>query len=82
MEKIKDFLYNADVWINVHIFKGNEGETISSRVGRKIERYDSCLWCRIFCRLVLFPLSLVLMLFGNQKTFKHCREFIQKEYKQ
>jgi hypothetical protein len=67
-----------DIWINVHIFKGNKGETISSRLGRYIENKSKPVrgWmARIFCRTVLLPLCLIL-----DNSWKHCRENIQKKY--
>ena len=71
-----NFLIKLDVWINVHVFRGNEGETISSRLGRKIEDKD-CMWCRIFCRTILVPLAIVL----RNKDLKHCRDSIQDKHK-
>lgn len=78
-------LVEWDIWINVHVFKGNEGETISSRLGRYIEDKSKPVrgWmARIFCRIFLLPLSAVLVRLGLQKhPFKHCRESIQDEFK-
>ncbi len=72
---IKEFLIKIDIWINVHIFRGNEGETISSRLGRQIERRD-CFWCRLFCRTILLPLALI-----SGQGWKHCRKVIQNKYR-
>ena len=68
------FLIRLDIWINVYIFRGNEGETMSSRMGRKMQRKD-CKWCHFMCRVVLKPLAL---LFGQKA---HCVESIQEEYR-
>jgi hypothetical protein len=70
------FLRNIDIWINVHVFGGKD-ETISSRLGRHIKR-DGCFVCKVFCRLVLIPLSVVLKLFGYQKSWRHCVESIKE----
>jgi hypothetical protein len=70
-----NFLIRLDIWINVHIFRGKEGETISSRLGRKIEDKD-CIWCRIFCRTFLLPLAIIFKQGG-----KHCRKAIQDRYR-
>ena len=65
----------ANIWINVHVFGGNEGEFISSRLGRKIESRD-CFLCRLFCRTILLPLALI-----QGQGWKHCRKSIQDEFK-
>lgn len=69
-----NFLKKIDIWLNMKVFNGDE-ETISSRLGRHIER-DECLACKIFCRVVLIPLSLVLIIIGKQKGLKHCGESV------
>ncbi len=72
-------LLDADIWINVYVFKGNEGETMSGRMGRKIQRRkaegEECKWCHFMCRVVLKPLALI---FGQDK---HCEESIKEKYR-
>ena len=77
MKALWNALYKLDVQANYKLLNGNEGETISSRLGRKIER-DDCVSCRVFCRVVLFPLAVLL----RNKHFKHCRDSIQEEYRE
>ena len=79
LTSILHLLRRLDIWINVHLFGGYKGETISSRLGRHIKR-DGCLACKIFCRVVLIPLSILLKLIGIQKTWKHCVEFANPKY--
>jgi len=69
-------LLELDKWVNHELLKGNEGETISSRLGRKIERED-CFWCRFFCRVSLLPLAIFF-----EQGGKHCRRSIQNEYRE
>ena len=77
--KIAWKLVELDIWINVHWFNGNEGETISSRLGRYIEDKSRPArgWAaRIFCRTILLPLGILA-----DNSWKHCRENIQERYK-
>ena len=71
-----DLLIKLDIWVNVYVFKGNEGETISSRLGRKIEDKD-CMWCRLFCRTILLPLAILL----RNKDLKHCKDSISEGHR-
>ena len=66
----------VDIYFNYYWFNGNKGETISSRLGRRIKYYN-CYPCKLFCRGILW----VLGPFANNKNwFRHCKESIQKEY--
>jgi hypothetical protein len=62
-----DEKHDLDIWINEKIFRGAPGETISSRLGRRILRGD-CWLCRRFCRL----LDLIF------KRKKHCQHAAEK----
>lgn len=68
-----------DIIINEYLFNGNRGETLSSRMGRRIQRQrkegTKCRWCQFICRVVLKPLAKML---GQEK---HCEESIQDEFK-
>lgn len=70
---------DLDIQLN-EFLGGNKGETISSRLGRKIED-KNCWTCRIFCRVYLIPVSIILWLRGKGFHWKHCREYIQEEYR-
>lgn len=69
-------LLKLDKWVNHKIFRGHEDETISSRLGRKIEE-DNCVGCRLFCRTVLLPLAIIF-----KQGAKHCRAAIQDEHRE
>ena len=78
-KKIGKKLVEFDIHMNVHWLNGNEGETISSRLGRYIEDKSNPVrgWAaRIFCRTVLLPLGILA-----DNSWKHCRENIQEKYK-
>lgn len=72
---MKDWLIKKDIQFN-EFLGGNKGETISSRLGRHIMR-DNCFLCRLFCRVILLPLGILI-----NRDYKHCRDSIQKRYKQ
>ena len=71
-------LIGFDAWVNYKLLNGNEGETISSRLGRYIERDNSIksFASKVFCRTILLPLGII---FDN--SWKHCRESIQEEHR-
>lgn len=71
--KLWQWLYDKDVQLN-KLLGGNKGETISSRLGRHINR-DGCILCKVFCRLILLPLGAVL-----NKDYRHCKKSIQTEF--
>lgn len=72
-------LWQLDIWLNHKLFNGNEGETISSRLGRYIEGDN--IWkewsAKIFCRTVLLPLAFIM----RDKDWKHCREHIDERFR-
>lgn len=72
-------LIQFDKWVNYKILNGNEGETISSRLGRYIERDNGpkSWWSRLFCRTVLLPLGIIM----RNEDWKHCRDSIQEKYR-
>ena len=72
---MKKFFIRIDMFLN-YALGGNKNETISSRLGRKIER-DGCLPCKLFCRIFLLPLGIIF----NKNAFRHCRESIQEEHR-
>lgn len=71
-------LIQFDIWVNYKLLNGKEGETISSRLGRYIERDNSIKsWAsKIFCRTVLLPLGILF-----DGSWKHCRESITEEHR-
>lgn len=71
-------LYLLDIWVNYRLLNGNEGETISSRLGRYIESDNIYKeWsAKIFCRTVLLPLGILL-----DRDWKHCRKNIQERFR-
>lgn len=66
-EKIWQWLKAKDIQLN-EFLGGTKGETISSRLGRHINR-DGCILCKVFCRVPLIFLG-----------WKHCKKSIQDEY--
>ena len=70
-------LPNISSWINYNLLNGNKGETVSSRLGRKIER-DNCFTCRVFCRTFLLVLAVIF----RNKDLKHCRDSIQEQFRE
>ncbi len=74
------WLLQKDKDVNHEWFKGNKGETVSSRLGRVIERDDCfvCTWsAKIFCRLGLAPLAWIL-----GQGSHHCVKSIQPEFRE
>lgn len=70
MKRFWDYLIFADIWANVHIFKGQK-ETMSDRMGENLlqKKYGCCKWRLIVCKI----LSAIDPRKGN-----HCIESIEK----
>ena len=68
--KIKDFLIRLDVWINVHIFNG-QNETISDRLGEHllIKDYGCCRWRVCLCKILSWL---------DPRPGNHCIEAIEE----